>query len=220
MESSAVLPRIKRPSIWLHEFTVLEFLKFPPFLKVFFEPIGQLWTPLDSWHEFSTLCWGWTITVYTLFTLASSLPTEGSGILTHKGGTQPELGEDASENESDCVIYHPNQENCEKGRETVNPYSGTAHWEYPQPFSLSHDLFQRLLELTSSVHPSEGSDWTEALWTMRNWVIPSPIDSHHVSMVWCLHIYFKMISVPDGSLLSSGSYCQSLASPRAQQHLQ
>ena len=32
--------------------------------------------------------------MHTLFTLASSLPTEGSGILTHKGGTRPELGED------------------------------------------------------------------------------------------------------------------------------
>ena len=96
--------------------------------------------------------------MHTLFTLASSIPTEGSGILTHIGGTRPELGEDASENKGDHVIYHPNQENCEKGRETVNPYSGTAHWEYTQPFSLSHDLFQGPLELTFRVHPSEGSD--------------------------------------------------------------
>ena len=34
------------------------------------------------------------------------------------------------------------------GRETVNPYGGTAHWDCPQPFSLSHGLFQGLLELT------------------------------------------------------------------------
>ena len=83
-----------------------------------------------------------------LFTLASSLPTEGSGSLTHKGGTRPELGEDASNNLGDHVIYHPNQENCEKGRETVNlcwditlglspaillvtwPISGTARAEF------------------------------------------------------------------------------------------
>ena len=86
--------------------------------------------------------------MYPLFTLASSLPTEGSGSLAHKGFTQPELGEDASENESDCVIYHPNQENSEKGREHVNlcwditlglspdillvtwPISGTASAEF------------------------------------------------------------------------------------------
>ena len=96
--------------------------------------------------------------MHPLFTLASSLPTEGLGSLTHKGGTRPESGEDASENEGDHAIYHPNQENCEKGRETVNPYGGTAHWECPQPFSLSHDLFQGLLELNFCVHPSEGSD--------------------------------------------------------------
>ena len=36
-------------------------------------------------------------------------------------------------------------------------------------------------------------------------MFPSPCDSHHASMVWCLHIYFRMISVPDGPLLSSGS---------------
>ena len=42
MESSAVLPRTEQPSTWLHEFTVLEFLKFPPFLKAFFQPISQL----------------------------------------------------------------------------------------------------------------------------------------------------------------------------------
>ena len=42
MESSAVLPRIKQPSIWINEFVVLEFLKFPLFLKVFFEFITLL----------------------------------------------------------------------------------------------------------------------------------------------------------------------------------
>ena len=98
MESSAVLPRTKQPSIWLHEFTALGFLKFPPFLKAFFESISQLWTPLGSWHESSTLCWGWVVTVHPLFILASILPTEGWGSLTHKGGTQPELWEDAFKN--------------------------------------------------------------------------------------------------------------------------
>ena len=31
-------------------------------------------------------------------------------------------------------------------------------------------------------------------------MFPSPCDSHHASMVWCLNIYFRMISVPDGTL--------------------
>ena len=79
--------------------------------------------------------------MHPLFTLVSNLPTEGSGIPTHKGDTWPELGEDASNNLGDHVIYHPNQENCEKERETVNPYGGRAHWECPQSFSLSHGLF-------------------------------------------------------------------------------
>ena len=35
-------------------------------------------------------------------------------------------------------------------------------------------------------------------------MFPSPCDPHHASMVWGLHIYFRMISVPDGPLLSSG----------------
>jgi len=96
--------------------------------------------------------------VHPLFTLESSLPAEGSGSLTHKAGTQRELGEDAFKNSGEHIIYHPNQENCEKGRETVNPYGGTAHWDCPQLFSLSHDLFQGLLELTFHVHSSEGSD--------------------------------------------------------------
>ena len=42
MESSAVLPRTKQPSIWLHELVVLEFLKFPLFLKAFFQLISLL----------------------------------------------------------------------------------------------------------------------------------------------------------------------------------
>ena len=125
-----------------------EFLKFPPFLKVFFEPISQLWTPTGNWHEASTLCQGWAVTVHPLFTLASSLPTEGSGSLAHKGVTQPELGEDPSENWGDHITNHPNEENCEKGRETGNLYGGRAHWECPQSFSFSHGLFQWPLEMT------------------------------------------------------------------------
>ena len=31
-------------------------------------------------------------------------------------------------------------------------------------------------------------------------MFPSPCDSHHASTVWRLHIYFRMISVPDGTL--------------------
>jgi len=38
-------------------------------------------------------------------------------------------------------------------------------------------------------------------------VFPSPCDSHHAGMTWCLHIYFRMISVPDCPLLLSGSSC-------------
>ena len=45
MEFSVALPRTKQPSIWLHEFVVLEFLKFPLFLKAFLEPISLLCTP-------------------------------------------------------------------------------------------------------------------------------------------------------------------------------
>ena len=45
MESRAVLPRTKQPSVWFHEFVVLEFLKFPLFLKAFLEPISLLCTP-------------------------------------------------------------------------------------------------------------------------------------------------------------------------------
>ena len=36
-------------------------------------------------------------------------------------------------------------------------------------------------------------------------MFPSPCDSHHANMAWCLHIYFRMINVPDGPLLSIGS---------------
>ena len=92
-----------------------------------------------------------------LFTLASSLTTDGSGSLTHKGGTWPELGEDASENEGDHMIYHPNQENCEKGRETINPYGGRAHWECPQSFSFSYGL-SVTARADFHIHASEGSD--------------------------------------------------------------
>ena len=45
MEFSAVLPRTKKPSIWLHEFVVLKFPKFPLFLKAFLGPISLLCTP-------------------------------------------------------------------------------------------------------------------------------------------------------------------------------
>ena len=45
---------------------VLEFLKFPLFLKAFIEPISLLWTPTGSWHETSTLCWGWAVTEHPL----------------------------------------------------------------------------------------------------------------------------------------------------------
>ena len=38
-------------------------------------------------------------------------------------------------------------------------------------------------------------------------MFPSPCDSNYASMVCCLHIYFRMISVPDGPLLSGGSSC-------------
>ena len=98
MESSAVLPRTKQASIWLNEFLVLEFLKFPLSLRAFFEPISLLWTPAGSWHEASTQCWGSAVTVKPLFILASNLPTDGSGTPTHKGGPWPEQGEDAAKN--------------------------------------------------------------------------------------------------------------------------
>ena len=58
--------------------------------------------------------------VHPLFTLLSNLPTEGSGIPTDKGGTSPEQGEDGGKNKADHVIYHSNQKNLEKGRQTVN----------------------------------------------------------------------------------------------------
>ena len=48
VESSVVLPRTKQPSIWLHEFVVLEFLTFLLFLKAFFETISLLCTPTGS----------------------------------------------------------------------------------------------------------------------------------------------------------------------------
>ena len=63
----------------------------------------------------------------------------------------------AAENKADRVIYNPNQENCENGRESVNPCGGTAHWDCPQPFSLSHGLFHGLLALTFQFHASEVS---------------------------------------------------------------
>ena len=47
------------------------------------------------------------------------------------------------------------------GREPVNPYGGTAHWDSPQPIFLSLGIFQGLLELTFCVHASEVSGWTE-----------------------------------------------------------
>ena len=75
---------------------VLEFLKFPLFLKVF-EPISLLWTLSGSLREASTLCWGWAVTVLHLYTLFYNLPTEGSGTPTDKGGTYSEQGEDARE---------------------------------------------------------------------------------------------------------------------------
>ena len=86
--------------------------------------------------------------MHPLFTLASNLPTELLGTRTHKGGTWPEQGEDTAENKADHVIYHPNHENLEKGREPVNvcwditlglspaillvtwPISGTARAEF------------------------------------------------------------------------------------------
>ena len=48
IESSAVLLRTKQPSLWLNDFVVLEFLKFPLFLKAFFEPFSLLWTVVGS----------------------------------------------------------------------------------------------------------------------------------------------------------------------------
>ena len=52
-------------------------------------------------------------------------------------------------------------------------------------------------------------------------MFPSPCDSHHASMVWHLHIYFRKISVPNGPLLSNVWFCGShWPSHRAQQHLQ
>ena len=86
--------------------------------------------------------------MHPLFTLLSNLPTEGSGIPTDKGGTSPEQGEDGGKNKADHVIYHSNQKNLEKGRQTVNlcwdftlglspakllvtwPISGTARAEF------------------------------------------------------------------------------------------
>ena len=38
-------------------------------------------------------------------------------------------------------------------------------------------------------------------------MFPSPRDSHYASMAWCLHIYFRMIGVPDDHLLSGGLFC-------------
>ena len=84
MESSAVLPRTEHPSTCLHEFTVLGFLKFPPFLKAFFQPIS-LWTPTWSWQEASTLCRDWVVTVQPLFTLATSIPQRGQVSQLTKG---------------------------------------------------------------------------------------------------------------------------------------
>ena len=101
------------------------------------------------------------------------------------------------------MIYHPNQENWEKGRETINPYGGRAHWECPQSFSFSYGL-SVTARADFHIHASEGSDWIEALWGLRTIVFPSPCDSPHYSMAWCLHIYFRMISVPHSPLLSSG----------------
>ena len=78
--------------------------------------------------------------MHPLFTLASSLPTEGSGIPIHKEGNWPELGEDASENSGDHVIYHPNQENCEKERKTVIPMVGEHTGSVPShsPFHMAY----------------------------------------------------------------------------------
>ena len=74
--------------------------------------------------------------------------TDGSGIPTDKGGTCPEQGEDAGEDKADRVIYHSNQKNLEKVRQTVDlcwdftlglspaklfvtwPISGTARAEF------------------------------------------------------------------------------------------
>ena len=51
-------------------------------------------------------------------------------------------------------------------------------------------------------------------------MFPSPCDSHHASIVWHLHIYFTMNSVPDGPLLSSDWFCgRHWPSHKAQQHL-
>ena len=60
------------------------------------------------------------------------------------------------------------------------------------------------------VHAPKVSDWTEdwsPLWGLKASVFPSPCDSHHASMVWRVHTYFRMISVPDGPLLSSSWFC-------------
>ena len=80
-----------------------------------------------------------------LYTLLYNLPT-WFGIPTDKEGTSSEQGEDAGEDLADHVIYHSNQKNLEKVRQTVN-----LCWDFtlglPQPFSLYHGLFQGLLEL-------------------------------------------------------------------------
>ena len=73
--------------------------------------------------------------MHPLFTFVCNLPTEESGTSTHKGSTWPQHGEDAAENEADHVIYHPNQENFEKGMETVN-----LCWDITLGLSLTFSL--------------------------------------------------------------------------------
>ena len=86
--------------------------------------------------------------MHPLFILLSNLPTEGLDIPTDKGGTCPEQGKDAGEDKADRVIYHSNQKNLEKVRQTVDlcwdftlglspaklfvtwPISGTARAEF------------------------------------------------------------------------------------------
>ena len=94
----------------------------------------------------------------SLFTLASRLPTEGSGIPIHKGGNWPELGEDASENSGDHVIYHPKPGKLREGKGDRL----SLRWESTLGVSPVILLFTWPISMTARddfhVHASEVSD--------------------------------------------------------------
>ena len=95
--------------------------------------------------------------MHPLFTLASNLPTELLGTRTQKGGTWPEQGEDTAENKADHVIYHSNQKNLEKVRQTVNLW-----WDFTLGLSPTILLVTWPISGTAraefNVHAPKGSD--------------------------------------------------------------